>query len=208
MEDNNQPVEQPAAQVSRIGNAGPSLTFIFTMLTMIIWGDYAGIYSGKTAIAIGLVQLACYIPYLAGAIILHINKSELGANIFFIFGVLFGGVGGLLNVLAGMNDILDLGVTTQMAAIPFLWGSLAMIPFVWTSRKELSAVSFVCFTAVIIFLALMMLPAYNIGPVEVWNEIIKWLMLIVAVTGCYTMMSDLNVQGGGKPYPQGAPLFK
>lgn len=192
----------------KLGNVSPSLTFIFTMLTVIIWGNYAGIYSGPAAIGIGLVQLASYIPYLVGAVMLFVNKNELSGNIFFIFSVLFGGVGAFINISSGFADIYGWELAPEMAAIPFFWGALAMIPFVWTSRKTLSAVSFLCFSAVIVFLSLMMLPAYNIGPVDIENQIIKWLMLFVAVTGVYTMMSDLNVLGGGKPYPQGKPLFK
>lgn len=192
----------------RMGNASPALTFIFTMLTVAIWGNYAGIYSGPAAIGIGLLQLACYIPYIVCSVILYINKNGQGANIFMIFAVLFGGVGSALNIFSGFAEINGWAYAPEMSAIPFFWGALAMIPFVWSTRKELSKVSFICFTGIILFLSLMMLPAFNIGPVELENEIIKWLMLIVAVTGVYTMMSDLNVQGGGKPYPQGKPFFK
>lgn len=191
-----------------LGDVSPSLTFIFTMLTVVIWGNYAGIYTGPTALAIGCVQLASYIPYLVGAVLLFVNRESLTGNIFFIFSVLFGGVGAFLNLATGISEICGYEMTTQMAAIPFFWGAIAMIPFVFAIRKDTSAVSFLCFSAVILFLTLMMFAAFSIGPVEVLNTIIMWLMIFVAVSGCYTMFNALLVQGGCKPLPEGKPLFK
>lgn len=46
----------------RLGDPGPALTFIFTMLTMEFWGINAGIFSGPTMISVGVVQIACFIP--------------------------------------------------------------------------------------------------------------------------------------------------
>lgn len=56
----------------RPGDPGPALTFIFTMLTMEFWGIQAGIFNGPTMLSVGLVQIACFIPYLIGAILFFI----------------------------------------------------------------------------------------------------------------------------------------
>lgn len=191
----------------QIGEPGAGMTFIFTMLTMCIWGSYAGIYTGNAALALGLVQFSCYIPYLLGAIILYIKGESLLANIFLIFGTLFGGVGGLTNIAAGIGEIKGFTISPEMTAIPFFWGAVSLIPLLICIRKTASKVVFLCFSAIPVFLTLMLLVTYGILPSST-NVVIKWLCFFVAISGLYNMFNTLLANGGEKPLPEGKPFFK
>lgn len=190
-----------------IGDPSPALTFIFTMLCMCIWGAYAGIYKGPVSLALGLVQLACFIPYLLCAILFYLRGDTMMASICLIFTALFGGVGAFLNILSGIAEIKGFQVSSQLAAIPFLWGAVSMVPLLISIRKKASAVSFLCFTGVAVFLTLMTFVSFGLLP-SATNGIIKWVLLFVAASGLYTFVNSLLLAGGCKCMPEGKPLFK
>jgi hypothetical protein len=188
-----------------IGDPGPALTFIFTMLTMCFWGIYAGIYDGPTELAVGLVQLACFLPYLVAAVLLFVRGDSMNGNIFLIFAALFGAVGGFLNIAAGLMEPLGFTMCTQLAAIPFLWGAIVLVPMLASIWKTASAAASLCFASIIIFLTLMALVGLGVLP-ESANVIIKWLCLFAAVDGFYTAINALLDIGGLKKFPEGRPI--
>ncbi len=189
------------AVAPKIGDPGPSLNFVFTMLTMCFWGIYAGIYTGPVLLAIGLVQLMCFPPYVIGAILYYLRGEAMAGAIFMIFGTLFGGIGGILNVAIG----LSYDITTQMAAIPFIWGALSLIPLIVAGWKTNSAAGTLTFICVVAFLLLMSFVSFNVLP-ESTNGLIKWLLLFVAVVGYYTGLNSLLEMGGVKKLPEGKPI--
>lgn len=191
----------------KFGDPGPALTFIFTMLTMCIWGVYAGIYTGPTSLALGLGQLACFIPYLICSVVFYLRGETMMASICLIFATLFGGVGGLLSIAEGISQIYGFGMSSQLGAIPFFWGAVSLVPLLITIRKTASAVSFLCFSCVVIFLTLITLVSFGLIP-EVANIIIKWLCLFVALSGLYTFLNSLLRSSGCKCMPEGKPLFR
>ena len=195
-------------QKRKIADPGAALTFIFTMLTICIWGTYQGIYKGPSTLALGLVQLACYIPYLICAVMYFLRGDSMNASIFTIFGTLFGGVGGFLNIAAGIGEIRGFAVTPELGAIPFFWGAVSLVPLMISVRKTASKCGFLCFAGIAVFLTLMALVSYHILPEQGTNEVIKWLTLFVAVDGVYTMVNSMLVYGGCKPLPEGKPFFK
>ncbi len=206
--ENNKRVEQVQVY-STIGNAAPALTFIFTMLTMCFWGIYAGIYTGPTALAVGIVQLACFVPYSIGAIICYMRDDSMNGNIFLIFAALFGSIGGLTNIALGLSEILGFEMNNQMTAIPNIWGAISLIPLLISYRKVLSATTFLCFSVVVCFLTLMSLVSLNIiPPTALVNTTITWFCFFVAVSGLYTFFNAMLAIGGSKPLPEGKPLFK
>ncbi len=193
---------------SRLGDPGASLTFIFTMLSMCIWGTYAGIYTGPTGVALGVVQLACFPSYLIGAVLYFKKGDSLNGSIFLIFATLFGGVNGLLNITVGLFELLELPICTQLAVIPNLWGAVTLIPMLIAIRSQASATTFLCFTSVVIFLILMGMVDFSLLPAQETNQVIQWLCLFTAVSGLYTVINSLLRFGGCKPLPEGKPLFR
>lgn len=191
--------------VRSIGDPGPALTFIFTMLTMCFWGIYAGIYEGPTSLAVGLVQLACFVPYLIGAIVYYLRGDSMNGTVFLAFATLFGAVGGLLNVAAGLKGMLGFEMCTQMGAIPFIWGSLILLPLIASIWKTASAAGTLCFISIVIFLTLMALVDLGVLP-ESTNTLIKWLCFFTAVDGYYTGLNSMLAIGGLKKLPEGKPL--
>ncbi|MFC2946820.1 hypothetical protein [Virgibacillus sediminis] len=191
----------------RIGDPGPALTFIFTMLTMCIWGVYAGIYTGPTSLAVGLVQLACFLPYLICSILFYLREDTMMGSICLIFAVLFGGVGGFLSIAEGLSHLYGFEMSSQLSAIPFFWGAVSLLPLLLSIRKTASAISFLCFSGVVVFLTLITLVSFGILS-EAANVAIKWICLFVAVSGLYTFVNSLLRIGGSRTMPEGKPLFK
>ncbi|WP_066458557.1 hypothetical protein [Anaerotruncus rubiinfantis] len=204
-------VDNPVAVTEKkreIGDPGPGLTFIFSMLAICFWGSSQGLYSGQSVLAMGIVQLACYIPYLISTVLYYLKGDTLNAAIFMIFSTLFGGVGGGLNIAAGIGQLKGFELSPEISAIPYFCSAVAVVPLLICVRKKASATTFLCFSAVVIFLTLPMLVTYGVLPAEGTNTVIKYLYLFVAVGGFYTMFNALLVAGGCKPLPEGKPLFK
>ncbi|MBS6396861.1 MAG: hypothetical protein KH452_06885 [Clostridiales bacterium] len=194
-------------QKRELGNPGAALTFIFTMLSACAWAQYMGFFSGPVYLALGAVHLACYIPYLIGAVLFYIKGDTLNGSIFLIFATLFGGIGAFLNLLYGIAEIAGFEVCRQMAAIPYFWGAMSMIPLIVSVRKTASAMTFICYASAAAFLTLMLPASFGIMK-EQLDLIIAWLNLVVAFAGMYTLISALLAAGGCKPLPEGSPLFK
>ena len=211
MEDtkNAQPIEI-VDQNKALGNPSPALTFIFTMLTMEFWGIYAGIFTENTNLflAVGLVQIACFAPYLIGAVIFFLKGDSVNGNAFLIFATVFGGVGGFCNTAIGLSPVLGLNINEQMSAIPFIWCGISVLPVVWLIRKGADKVTFICFVCAAVFLTLVGFNGIGALTGNVVMEVIKWLSLIVALTGFYSCLNGLLVCGGSKGMPVGSPFFK
>lgn len=206
--ENENIIEKPIVQKKEIGNPSPALTFIFSMLTIVFWGSSQGLYSGQATMAIGIVQLACYFPYMILAVIHYIRGDTLNGSVFMIFAALFGGVGGGLNLAAGIGELKGFVLAPEISAIPYFCSALSVVPLIISIRKQASAVCFLCFSAVVIFLSLPMFVTYGLLPAAGTNLVIKYLYLFVAVTGFYTMVNALLAAGGCKTMPEGKPLFK
>lgn len=191
----------------QLGDPGPALTFIFTMLTMEFWGINAGIFTGPTMISVGVVQLACFIPYLIGAILFFLKGDSVNGNIFLIFATIFGGVGGFCNTIIGFANIMDWPICTQMTALPYIMGGISIFPTLWVIRKAADKVTVICYLAAAFFLTLTGLVSLNILSGS-WNQIIQWLCLTVVVTGFYSCLNGLLVCGGSRGIPVGKPFSK
>ena len=191
----------------KIGNPGLALTFIFTMLAMLTWADYMGFFTGPVYLVKGLVELACYIPYLIGAVLFFLKGDTVNGTIYLIFATLFGGVGGFLDLAYAASELLEFEVCRQMAAIPYFWGALSMVPMIISVRKTASPVSILCYVCADSFLTLMLPAAFGIFS-EPLNAVVAWLNLAVGITGMYTLISGLLAAGGCRPLPEGKPAAK
>lgn len=192
-----------------LGDPGPAMTFIFTMLTMEFWGIYAGIFTGPTILVVGICQIACFVPYLIGAIFYFVKGNGLMGCCFLIFATIFGSLGGGLNIFAGLANIFGWEYSNQMAYIPFIWGAAALLPINWCIRKICPAVTWICYVDAMFFLAGYGFVGLGVMPASL-NVVLMWMALICAITGLWSMMSGLKALGSpdGKGYPCGPVLFK
>ena len=196
------------APIRKIGDPGPALTFIFSMLAICFWGNAQGLYSGESILAIGIVQLACYVPYMICSVMYYLRGDTLNSAIFMIFSTLFGGVGGGINLAIGIGQLYGFSVPSEIIVIPFFCSGIAVVPMIVCIRKKASAVAFLCFSAVVVFLTLPLFATYGLLPADSTNTLVKYLYLFVAICGFYTMFNALLVAGGSKPLPEGRPFFK
>lgn len=193
--------------IREVGDPGPTLNFLFTMLAACFWGMFAGIFNGPASIPVGLVQLGCFIPYTICAVFYFMRNETMNGSIFMIFSALFCGVGGLMNVGLGICEIMGHPISAEVSGIPYLWGSIVLIPLIISVRKVVSLASILCFIGAFSFLLLLALITLGVLPSSV-NVAVKWLLIFVSVDGLYTVVNALLAHGGCKLLPEGKPLFK
>lgn len=177
-------------QGKKIGDPESALTFIFTMISMCIWVEQMGFFDGPVQLAMGVMQLACYVPYLIGAIFFYLRNDTMRGTVFLIFATLFGGIGAFLNVLGGIAEIIGFEICKQIVAIPYFWGAISLIPMIISVWRTASVSTLLCYICAAAFLILMLPASFGILTTTL-NNIIGWLNLIVAITGMYSMMKNL-----------------
>lgn len=190
-----------------IGDPSAGLSFIFTMLAVVTWANYMGFFTGPVYLAMGVAQLACYVPYLIGSVLLFQRGDTMNGCIYLIFSTLFGGMGSILNFCYGIAELQGFAICRQMMAFPHFWGALAMVPMMIAERKRASAVTLICHMSAATFLTLMLPASFGILT-AVLDPIIHWLNLVVAVTGMYGLINLLLAAGGSRTLPEGQPLFR
>ena len=189
-----------------LGNPGPAMTWIFTMLTMLFALWFAGIWSGSLPLAVGVIQLACFPAYLVGAIVFLKKGDSLSGIVFLVFATLFGGIGGILNVIAHFDTVFNWGIDPAVGGIPFLWGGIVMIPVCIALRRIpvlILAVYFMVSPFLIVY-ALVVLGVLGYGVLVAC----KWMGLFIAIGGLYVCCADIIRIGGDKGLPCGPSIFK
>lgn len=181
-------------------------TLLFSLLTMCTWGVYSGICDGPINLVLGLIQLSCFIPYLIVAIIFYFKGNALYGSIYLVFAAIFGGISALLNIATGISEIYGVEINTQLLGIAFLYGAIMLIPVLVVIRKDASAVTFLCFSASMIFMLLAALVTLNVLPREV-DIISEWLALFIAMSALYIAINSFLATEGCWTLPEGKPLF-
>lgn len=189
-----------------LGDPSPAMTFIFTMITGLFWAWFAGVYRGSVFLPIGVVQLACFPAYLIGAIIFYQRGESLLGIVFTIFATLFGGIGGLLNVVTHFGIIYNWGLDASVSAIPFIWGGISMIPVCYILRK-IPLLTLLVYINVAVFLIVYGLVTLAVLPASLLVAC-KWMALFIAVAGLYTCLDGILQAGGCKGLPCGPSIFK
>lgn len=189
-----------------IGDPAPAMTWIFTLITMLFWGWFAGIYDGGLELPVGIVQLACFPGYLVGAIIFFQKGESLNGVVFMLFATLFGGIGGGLNLVAHFNNVYDWGLSSAVSGIPFIWGGVAMVALCYILRK-IPILTLAVYAVVAIFLIIYGLITLGVMP-PFWLVPCKWMALFIAIGGLWGAMDGMLKAGGEKGLPCGPSLFK
>lgn len=106
-------------QKPAIGNSGPVLCFSFSVLCYLCWLNMMGWVGEGAGLAIGLVQMGVFVPYMVGSTLLFKNGASFEGNIFMIFAGFFACVGGLTNIVGDIAAFVGI----PFSAIPggFCW---------------------------------------------------------------------------------------
>lgn len=114
----------------RIGEPGPAMLFIFTMLTMMFLGMNTGFFDSSALLLLGLIQLGCFPAYLIGGITYIKKGDSINGNVFLIFATAFGGIGGLTNIVNYFSMLNGNPLDTRILGVVWVWCGVAIIPIV------------------------------------------------------------------------------
>ena len=117
-------------QQTKMGEPGPAMLFIFTMLTMMFLGMNTGFFDASALLLLGLIQLGCFPAYLIGGITYIKKGDSINGNVFLIFATAFGGIGGLTNCVAYFSGINGQPLDTRILGVVWIWCGIAIIPIV------------------------------------------------------------------------------
>lgn len=190
----------------RYADASPTIVFIFTMLCMMFWAQFAGICSAETTLFLGLIQLGCWPSYLIGSHIVLSRGDAVSGNIYLIFATCFGGIGGLVNLFTYLSGVFGWLADNSIVGITWIWSGIATLAATICIRKS-PWVGFMVFLLAVFQLEIMGFVTIGILTAPIWTEIAKWLCLIIGIGGFYTMLSGLLTYGGIY-LPQGKTIFK
>lgn len=187
-------------------DASPTIVFIFTMLCMMFWAQFAGICQAETTLFLGLIQLGCWPAYLIGSNIVLSRGDTVSGNIYLIFATCFGGIGGLVNLFIYLSGIFGWPADHSIVGFVWIWAGAATLAAAMCIRKS-PWVGFMVFLLAVFQLEIMGFVTLGILTASIWTVIAKWLCLVIGIGGFYTMISGL-LSFGGVHLPQGKPIFK
>lgn len=188
-----------------MGEPGPTMLFIFTMLTMMFWGMYTGFFDASAVLLLGLIQLACFPAYIFGGIAYILKGDSISGNTYLIFATCFGGIGGVSNLVSYISTLNGIPVESKIVGLVWLWSGLILIPIVASMRKGPS-IPFVVFTLGALELILMGLMDLGFIPLAATN-IVLVCFASVGIGGFYCSAVNLFSFGNIK-LPLGRSLFK
>lgn len=187
-----------------IGNPSSALLFMFSAEVFITWGIYQNIFEGDVYLVYGIILLASFPMYILGGYMLAKRNEDFLANLYFIFGVLFGGMMGMSYIALFFGYQFGLNLSENMLSIPLIIGGIGalitMIPY-----RFASWVPFLTWSIACIWLITSGIEIYGIHSLFTVN---KYLGFLVGIGVAYLMVHELLLTLGVKGLPQGAPIFK
>ena len=188
--------------------AVPSAVFtIYSFLCFFSCCGYGTAGNATTSLAFGIIQVVLFIGFLIGSIIL-IRRGESGAGqIYMIFAIAFGGVGGVSNICAYCASV---GVFTYD---PFMFGIVNMtiglyLLFMAPGYIHGNLVALLCNVAPTVGLLLFGIMGMNLCPasmVGALNYAAGVSFLFCGIGGFITTVNALNA--GVAEIPGGPVLF-
>lgn len=186
------------------GMANPAIIFIFSSFCWLFLGATMGWFGPGSSLALGLIMLACYLPYLYGGISCIQKGDTVSGATFLIFTAMFAGVGGVENLLSYYVSVTGTAVDFTIFGWIWILCAIIIVPVVVTMAKG-PWIPFLTFAIAIPELAAM--GVATVGGPEVFNTVACVCFVIVG-SGSLWMSIALMLQGGGVNAPLGRPLFK
>ena len=120
-------VKVSVANYNGIADISPIGTFVFCILCFAFWAADIGLVGEGSTLAIGLLGLAVFIPYLICGIKLTDRGLCLGGNTYLLFGAVFGACGGLFNTFSPLFEHWGIPFDYSLVGIAFLLAGLYLI---------------------------------------------------------------------------------
>lgn len=181
-----------------------TLLFLFSISSFTTCGIYAGVFTGEANLFNGILMLVSFPVYMLGGIIYTRMGDTYSANIWFIFGFIFGGLMGLGNVIEFAGKLLGTEIPISMYGIPLIvvgFGSGLSLLFTITGESIPFITWFLahcwCITSGIEYFL----------PIEGISLLNMLLSGLVGIGTGYMMTSELLVSIGRKALPMGKPLW-
>ena len=114
-----------------IGDASPVPTLLFTTVCFIFWGLTRGYFSDGAELAIGTIQIGCYLAYLIGGIMLLIKGDILSGNIYMLFATFFAGIPGISNIISAFAANAGIAFDSRPSSIVSIVAGLWLLVLVY-----------------------------------------------------------------------------
>lgn len=187
-----------------VGVPGPTAAFIFSTLCFIFWASLLGWLGTGATLAVGILQLGAFFPYYIAAKSFFKADDNLNGNIFFVFAVFFGFVGGLMNISTYVVNALNLSIDGRVAGIMWLLAA-ALLLFLLPAGRKATKVFFLIYLLTgigLIFLGLGILQL--MGPIAF--KLSGWSFFVVGLLAFYAAISIISGCTGVK-LPLGKSFF-
>lgn len=142
--NNNQPHSIEVVNYTGFADISPVGTFVFCILCFAFWAYDIGLLGEGSGIAIGLLGLAVFIPYLITGIALTSKGICLGGNTYVLFGAVFGSCGGLFNTFSDLFARWGIPFNYSVVGIPFTLAGLYLL-FLLPGMLRTTKVDFLIF---------------------------------------------------------------
>lgn len=190
---------------SPYGDPTPVLTTIFATLCFCFWANTMGLFTDGAVLAIGVLQLAVFVCYTIGGVILLRNGNAFGGNTFLIFATVFGGIGGATHVVMTLASEKGIAFCYQICGVSFIVAGIYLLLLVPVLRFA-PKTDFISFLTGGIGVLCYGLTGAGIAP-ESLNYVGAWALLIDGITGFYSVISAMIGFAGGKAPSLGKPFF-
>ncbi|MEA5002506.1 MAG: hypothetical protein VB081_03315 [Christensenella sp.] len=186
------------------GDPVPTLNLIFATLCFCFWANAIGLLGEGATLAIGVLQVAVFVGYTIGAILLFNRGNAFGGNVFLVFATFFGTIGGFSNIMLAVSQMTGIPFDYKVSGICFIVSGLFLLfalPGLLTAPKT----DFLCFlTGGIGVLGFGLTGAEILPPV--WNIVAAWALFIDGVIASYCVVAlmlgfcGIELTLGTKPF--------
>ena len=184
-------------------DASPTLTLIFATLCFCFWANTMGLLGEGATLALGVLQIAVFVGYTVGGVLLLARGNGVGGNVFMVFGAFFGAAGGFTHVAMTIAAELGVPFDYQVLGIVSIVGGaflLACLPGMLTAAKT-DFFSFLTGGLGVLFYGLTGAELLPAG----WNYFAAWCLFVDGLIGFYAVTATMLGCTGinlscGKPF--------
>lgn len=182
-----------------------ALCFFFSALCFLFWANMMGFLGPDTTLALGCAQLGVFGAYLWGAKNLFKMNNGFEGNVYLIFAALFGGVGGLTNVLGPFAATLGIPMAASAAGLVYLLSGILLLLLIPCAVKFPKVGFFFYITGGI---AMTLNGLISVGLLSMaFLPVCAWFIFAVGALAFYFCLSAMFAFVG-KNIPLGEPFSK
>ena len=184
------------------------IAFIFSTQMLLSWFSMQGIFIGDSTLFNGLYSLVCFPLYLIAAKAYAESGDHFSANLYNLFGGVFGGGLGVIYVAQFFDGRFGFGLEMNFVGTLTLLGAIVLLPLMLPSLY-LPWTEFATWFLLDIWMFMMGIMGF-VGESAGYTlySISLPILLIVGALLMYMSVSELLKSCGMKGLPVGRPLMK